>query len=188
MRRLSLLFGLILFVLWLETGGFGAIATSTCAAGGLSQEMTNPHWACEGNSCVEVYACGVSDCSACTGCNPDEEAACLSNGGVWDSSTCTCEMLCSPSEESECINDWGTWDPSTCTCFNPCNAGAPMVVRTEYYSETSSCTGCNYGWITDGQIDYYEQRCEDGRLWDSWSTDVSSSYEGGTSDCWWMCS
>ena len=188
MRRLSILVGLIVFVVWLETGGFGAVATCSVRARGLDGE-TDPHWGCVDNQCVEVYACGVDDCSACPGCDPNEESWCLMNGGTWNSSNCTCELpQCDPYEEQQCVNDWGEWDPATCSCWNACNAGDPYIVRTEYYSETMYCHSCNYGAVNHVEVDYWEQRCQDGRLVDAWSIETGTVYDDQTSDCWYMCS
>ncbi len=188
MRRLALLLGLIVFVLWLDTGGFGSFASASARAAALEGE-TDPHWGCVDNQCVEIYACGIDDCSACPGCDPAQESACLSNGGSWDPVSCTCTMpTCYESDEQACINDWGQWDPSTCTCWNACNAGSEVLVWSNPYTETFSCIACNYGSVNHGETNYYERYCEDGRVWDSWTIDVGTVYDDYTDACFYLCS
>lgn len=190
MRRVILLLGLTVFVAWL--GGIpaasdcGGLWGGTLRAAGF--EETSPHWGCVDNQCVEIYECGVDDCSACPGCDPDEEWQCLNDGGHWNPDRCTCEPpWCDPWEEQECANQWGEWDPWTCTCSNACNPGEAVPVWGNSGEETSWCIDCVWGMIYHWDYTYYEQYCQDGRLWDSYSIETGWLAEGETWDCWDYC-
>lgn len=190
MRRLALLVLLSTFVIWANAdeirSACGGWWIATLRAAGI--EATNPYWGCVDGQCVEIYECGSDDCAACQGCDPDEEAACLSNGRLWDPETCRCQdPVCNPFDEQDCVDDWGEWDPSTCSCFNACNAGPAQAVESWDYWTFMGCSGCETGdWLrTEGT--YYEQRCEDGRLWDSYTIETGYVEQAREPDCWEYC-
>jgi hypothetical protein len=191
MRRVALLVLLTTFVIWANAdelrSACGGWWTATLQAAGF--EPTIPHWGCVDNQCVEIYECGFDDCTECEGCDPDEEWACISSGREWDPSTCAClNPVCNPFDEQDCVDDWGTWDPSTCSCINACNAGEAQEVDSWDDWTFLGCTGCEEGsWLRTEGI-YYEQRCEDGRLWDSYTIEtgyVETSWEPDL--CWEYC-
>jgi hypothetical protein len=184
MRRVTLLLALVISVASLAGGLDPVGVTTTCAARGTGlQAPTYPHLGCVNNQCVEIYECGVDDCSACSGCNPADEQACLASGGIWNPETCTCSPSCSPGDEQACVEDWGQWDPNTCTCWNACNANPPQLVYSYSYSELLWCISVGWGMVNHVDGHHYEQRCQDGRLWDSWNIETGAAYE----DVWEGC-
>ncbi len=133
------------------------------------------HSACVNYECQVVNEPGTDDCTACLGCDPTGALAldCLSRNGRWDPALCVCSPpLCSNSEASQCLSDWGTWDPWMCMCWNACNAGPPLEVGLESYSELLYCIytafACYQGMVNDYTITYYERQCMDGRVWESY--------------------
>lgn len=183
MRRVTLLLALVISVAFLAGGLDRVGVTTTCAAraSGL-QEATYPHMGCVDNQCVEVLDCGVDDCSACSGCNPADEQACLASGGTWNPEGCTCTPSCSPEGEQACVENWGQWDPNTCTCSNLCNPTAHLVY-TYSYTELLWCISGDWGMVNHVEGQYYEEHCEDGRLYDSYTIETGWAAE----DTWIGC-
>jgi hypothetical protein len=190
-RRVSILFVLVVLVLWQvhadpqqAKGNLTAPWFYSRSAPAAPQEMccenpneTDPHSECVDGACTTVSGCGVSDCSGCEGCDPAEEWSCINDGGNWDPNTCTCDFSCDPtgSMESECIYSGGTWDPFSCSCTPwQCNPGPPELDNTV----CSSNTGCDYDWcyeVTCESCTYtYVQYCEDGSLYDTWTEDTGT--------------
>ena len=189
MRRLSVLLALTVSVAWLGGTGtrFERVATCAARAAGAGGE-TNQHWGCYENQCVEIYECGVDDCSACQGCDPNQEYQCVAEGRIWDPETCTChDPICDPWVEQDCVNAWGTWDPSTCTCSNTCNPQPAVELGCDERQEVWWCWACYLGEVNHITSCYYEQYCEDGRLWDSYSLEDGYLWPEWTEECWWMC-
>jgi hypothetical protein len=191
MRRVGLLLILTTFLVWTNaeesSSRCGGWWTATLRAAGF--EATSPHWGCVDNQCVQIFECGVDDCSACQGCNPDDEWICLSQGGMWDPNTCTCRQpTCNPFDEQDCANDWGEWDPWRCACNNACDAGPPQVVDSWESWTFLGCSDCEWGDWLHSETEYSEQRCQDGRLWDSFT--IESGYVVGSWEpylCWEYC-
>lgn len=218
MKRALILLALVTLVVWLAQGapaagsaGPGreeapplrardAAAASPSAAGApapqesccLYEGETDPHWECISGSCYQVSGCGYSvDCSTC-GCDPYAEWECVNDGGSWDPYSCTCTYSCDPdgSGEAYCWEIGGDWDPNTCTCYPPpCNPGEPVLVYSDYWYDYY-CDG-EYYVDCDNWCDYYEQYCQDGSLYDSWTACTSSCMQswdycgdGGGGDCW----
>jgi hypothetical protein len=159
-RRLMILVGLVALVIWLiraepqeSNGSLGApwfysrVLAQSCCTG----SDTNPHMGCVDGACALVYDCGVDDCSACPGCDPNQEWQCINNGGVWDSGTCTCENACDPdgSQQQACEWNGGTWNSFSCYCDYPyC-----------YVDETTESYDCSY--CDEWSGDYYDCTCYD---------------------------
>ena len=126
------------------------------------------------------------------GCDPVEEWNCNNGGGNWDSGSCTCDYSnnCDAGQEQDCYYQGGSWDPNSCTCSGGgCNPGSPVLV----WSDSQSCSICDCAG-GDGTRETctryystYEQYCQDGSLYNSW-TEESSLFCGSSGeycdDCW----
>jgi hypothetical protein len=183
MKRIHILLGLIVLVIWqtesdISSGnltprsdllGSVAIAQEMCCV-----EGTSPHDECVNGMCVSVDGCGVSDCSACTGCDPDgsREAECLQWGWNWDPGSCTCyepPSGCDPGARDSCYWQGWEWDEFFCSCYPPpCYPGEPVQVGGNSI-DVGQCVDmfvyelCTYTTL------YYEQYCQDGSLYASWT-------------------
>jgi hypothetical protein len=178
MRRVLLLLALLVLVIWLIKAKPQEAKTGLRSGWFYSRTATAPP------STV------VPD-PPCDGCDPNEEASCLYNGGSWDSNTCTCTYGCDPYAEQECYYEGGYWDPNSCTCDYPqCNPGEPEVVgvtEVEYWY----CDGWDI-WDCSGTWTDYEQYCWDGTLYSSWTEYTEFCYDTGDScyggcDPWTCC-
>jgi hypothetical protein len=183
-RRISVLVTATALVVWLvctdpreEEGALlnapwfyaRALAQDTCC---LNEGETDPHDECVDGTCASVSGCGVSDCSACTGCDPNEEWYCINNNGSWDSNTCTCTYGCDPYEEEQCYYSGGTWDPVSCYCEPGCNPGSPEVdyVIEEHYQYCDRGPGGGGDvWDCDGSWTHYVVYCQDGSVYYDWT-------------------
>jgi hypothetical protein len=181
MRRVYILLGLILPTVLLTGVGSSVSSGKTAlmpryAAAAPQQPccpegQVYPHDTCIGGTCTTVYECGVSDCIACTGCDPQARWNCIYSGWTWDESTCSClPPSCDPYARYNCLIQGGQWNDWDCTCFMPCNPGPPILVQTTQTSMTFCYGGGGYSYTTYIYTTrYYVQYCQDGSLYASWS-------------------
>ncbi|HEU4391794.1 MAG TPA: hypothetical protein VFV34_28670, partial [Blastocatellia bacterium] len=117
MRRLCVLLALTGLLFWLVESDDNTSSSLTSVA--VAQEVCcpdgqkSPHLACVDGTCQSVNECGVDDCTACTGCDPDgsREAACIAMGWEWDPVNCICmPPHCDPGTRNDCLNRGGSWD------------------------------------------------------------------------------
>ncbi|HLG17505.1 MAG TPA: hypothetical protein VJH03_23880 [Blastocatellia bacterium] len=194
MRRLYLLMGLAILVVWLlidDTSAVGGNASPAAAGPPSAQQQTccpegsgtSPHKECVGGACVDVYECGFDNCAACQGCDPDgtKEWQCIQQGWIWDPFNCLCSPPgCDPdgSLEWQCVGEGGTWDPYTCWCtMSGCNPGPAILAHTtstrycyETGGEESFVMECSTTWRN------YEVFCQDGSLYASWTIEENYCY------------
>lgn len=155
MRRIAILVVLIALDMWLigsspMSGGVtipGVLNNSVSAQDPCCPPGTG-HFhplGCLNGQCVELEECGFDDCSACQGCDPNDEAYCLDIGWIWDSENCECyPPECDPAERNVCLGEGGTWDDATCTCTYPCNPSArQQCINAGGIWNDTTCT-CNY--------------------------------------------
>jgi hypothetical protein len=164
MRRALLLMALVTAVIWLikatpaeVKSEFRAAATSSGPIAAPPAPMQDP----------------------CGGCDPNEEYNCVSSGGSWDPNTCFCTYpSCDPYQEQDCYFNGGTWDGYPyCTCTYACNPGPPQQVGQTSVSY-DYCDGWEI-WSCDGTWTDYEQYCQDGSVYNSWTEYVESCYSTG---------
>src|ERR1041385_2733141 len=121
------------------------------------------------------------------GCDPDGsmESACISSGGIWNSSACYCSfMSCDPTGtlEAECFFAGGTWNQTTCSCSLPqtCNPGpwigTPANVTVDY-SYCNPFTWTVYD-VHGGWVDW-RRYCQDGTLYDQYTQYTEASVNTG---------
>lgn len=121
----------------------------------------------------------------CEGCDPNEELACYDFGGFWDPNSCTCTYGCDPLLEQECYYEGGDWDSFSCTCtYYQCNPGPPQEVGETGVSY-QYCDGWEV-WDCSGTWRDYEQYCQDGSLYDSWTEYTEFCYGTGEA-CGYQC-
>ena len=189
MRRLCLLLGLLVMVVWLVgedqihasgTAVLGPTASPAAAAappaGTTAAQQpccsqpgeTYPYQTCINNQCVWINDCGVSDCSACLSCDPQAEQQCLSEGGTWDSSSCVCTPPppppCDPThvKQSDCTLAGGVWDPINCQCTNTSLCVDPQDELVSSSVVTTTICLDDYGdaQVCTTQIDDWQETCE----------------------------
>ncbi len=83
-----------------------------------------------------------SENSTCTAATSDEQKACEADGGTWDSSSSSCtkkEDSSTSSSEQDCVNNGGTWDGSACTY--PTNNDSSTDTSTDTNTNTDTTTG-----------------------------------------------
>ena len=154
MRRVMLLAALVALVIWLANATPGATNGELRATWFYARAAVAPA------SPVTPVNCGE--------CDPNEEYNCIYYGGSWDPNTCTCTYGCDPNEEAYCYYSGGIWDSYFCTCDYPtCDPGPPEVVdiiEVQY----QYCDGWEV-WDCEGSWTDYEQYCQDGSLYNSWT-------------------
>jgi hypothetical protein len=154
MRRVLLLVALVALLLWLINAEPRYVKGESRASWFYSRAAAPP------SSPLPTWTCGE--------CDPNDESACIQNGGSWDSSTCNCIYGCDPYAEQQCYESGGDWDSFTCTCTPwECNPGSPEPVG-QVGVAYQYCDGWEI-WDCEGTWTDYEQRCEDGSLYSSWT-------------------
>jgi hypothetical protein len=224
MRRIAILVVLIALDMWLigssaRSGGVtipsvlnNSVSAQSCCAPGTGD---SPYSRCVNGQCEEFPGCGFTDCSACQGCDPDDEAYCLDIGWIWNPEDCTCiPPGCDPNERAECIDSGCTWDDNTCTCTCPpicdpfarqqclaegctwddvtctctcqCIPGPPVLVG--YDTETTSyCVGCYEAEDCVTETWYFVSFCQDGSIYDIWAEQTYYCYFGSDWGCEQWC-
>jgi hypothetical protein len=82
----------------------------------------------------------------CTVCDltGSQEASCISTGGNWDPSLCSCSVSCDQSGASYCYLQNGSWNSATCTCALPPPPSCSVHLEYGYYTvSTTECIGLN---------------------------------------------
>ena len=148
MKRLSFFIGLVLMMILipeLKTDVFGQTPCCTTGTYGYHYYLNSSGW-CEQSS---VPQCGSSNCVQC---DYSAFAQCITSGGTWNPSTCSCTPNCSNNSQQalSCYSIAGMmWNSTTCTCVqdpsyfqNPCafpTAGAPYLSGWYF---TGACLSC----------------------------------------------
>lgn len=175
MRRALLLIALVAAVIWLTQATPTEVKGEFRATESSSKPVAAP----------PAPAAAPQD--PCGGCDPNEEYNCFANGGSWDPNTCTCTYYgCDEWAEQDCYFSGGTWEGYPwCSCTPwECNPGSPQVVG-ETWAWYEYCDGWEY-WSCDATWTDYEQYCQDGSLYDSWTEFVESCWSTGT-PCGYQC-
>lgn len=167
MKKAGLLLVLIALVIWLAQAGppveagieagkqltastsntavpETALPQNSCCA---DPNETDPHWECFDGACVQVSSCGQSvNCATC-GCSSTDEYACINNGGIWDSATCTCDYSCDPNGtlQQACLSEGGNWDQFNCVCYfdtgcDPTGAQQAACTAAGRHWDQATCT------------------------------------------------
>lgn len=122
MNRVFRLLGLVVAFIWLQGGVFevGRLFATEPRETGVFE---TPYYTCNyaNYTCEEQPGCGETTCTSnqdCGMCDPDQWAACINQGGSWNSEPlCSCDMpACYEADRQQCANDWGTWHEQGCWC------------------------------------------------------------------------
>jgi hypothetical protein len=165
MRRALLLMALTIAVVWLMK------ATPREVKGEFRSTTLSSRSSAAPPTPVAIQGCGE--------CDPNQEWACIDQGGSWDPSSCTCSFPgCDPWQEQDCYFSGGTWEGYPwCSCTYECNPGSPQVVGETWVSY-EYCDGWEY-WYCDGTWTDYEQYCQDGSVYNSWTEYIESCWSAG---------
>jgi hypothetical protein len=152
MRKALMLLAMVTLVIWLARG----------APHSGSQQMSREWFVSK--------AAAAPEPQSCSGCDPDQESACVAQGGVWDSTYCVCDTSCDPSgsQASDCFAMGGTWDPASCSCTPPACDPSPEVVSDNNLGDCSYCDG-EYWQDCECHVYYHTSYCQDGSVYYEWS-------------------
>jgi hypothetical protein len=171
MKRIWLLAGLTVAIVWLWEGRMPALVRGVVSAYPYAafDEETSPHFVCQGYTCVESAECGTSTCSSdqdCGGCNPDQRNNCPYDWVWLPEPDCQClPPACNDWEVQECLSHEGAvWHDDGCWCDDPCANGNREIRLINTITDSWGwCLDC-WTFCEESQSWYtYQEFCSDGQ-------------------------